>query len=71
MNGKGEEAGVLGQDVVQGRAVIDDDVVIGKPGLGVVPAVIGAEDPNLVPDPLELHITFMHQPLTGHRRIPY
>ncbi len=59
---------MLEEGIIKGRAVIDDDVVVGETCFGIVPTIFGTEDPNLVTDPLEFYISFMYQSFIGHRQ---
>lgn len=58
---------------MKGRTIVDDDVMFGKTGLGIVPTVFAAKDPDLIAATLKLHVSFMYQSFTRHNRyrIPF
>ncbi len=64
--GKREEPFVPSQSIFQGGAIVDDDVVIGKKGLGKVSAVFTAVYHYLVPVPVKFDICLVNQSFVAH-----
>jgi len=61
---------VAGKGLFQGRAVVDDDIVLTKIGLGEMPAIGTAEDYDFVDISLELEFSLVYERFVGHGWIP-